>query len=1121
MAKKQNGEREISDLLKKLYASFGKEAKESKSKPEEDAEDKALQDALRSTLASAEAEPPKKEKKEKKEKKQKRAKKEVPAKQTKPAPIPEPEPSQEPFSTFAEEPAEEALPEIKEELPMILEEAVPNKSEETLPEIFEKAPKKARKPRKKAEKANKKEPALAPSVEKNEITEAQELPPSVLEKSQEEEPAEQITKAPAFEESTAEELTTEKSLIEEPITEAPAAEEAIVSIPEEAPVPKAKESAPAKPIVIKLPDPAKKTVTQNTTLPKSAAVAPRKDPDSIVIRPAEVKTQTETIVIRPRMADVTTPLPRVKTEAIAAEPIRIGQKAADSPTKQTEVTKVATEKKTPEAEKKTPSLPQNTTKQAPAKKPAPSAKSSSRGAVSLPKSTAPATPKAQVPKAESAKPAAPAKKAAPAARATGKKTVRRVPVHLIPEVDDNLDEVLDIEEPLFEEIPVDAPEEVAPPKKTSIFSRRRKEAAHTPNMPVLELVKKKSGLSEDDIFMILELGYENELGRLVGFENVRRLKYEYVEKRKLADGSQYENAPGWRGEEYSHRAQTDTVRAALAHDRKFLILRMLASVVLVAVALISDMPILFGDMLANYDLAYPYLFPLAGLAAFLLSASLAYRQILGGWRALFRFAPTADSVISVAVLLISAYDILTLFLAPAEFRINLPATLILLLAAVCDILRLSAQWRIFRIISSEEEKTILEPSIPRKKKLRQGDKIVKIVNEDTGIPEYRIKRVKTPVGFFRRCNNFSSLTGPFIVFFVMMLSLSVLCGFGLSIVTENSSLTFVAVMKIILLTMPISAIFLYSYPLCRANRLLSKAGSALVGEESVSEYSEEKSLVFADEEMFSACKCINIAVQREDNFRTDLALINLLFLKLGGTLGKIAKESPPPTKILPVSVVRITAGGTEAMIDNRYHILIGNRKFMQQNGIRTPKESTDALASRPQNTAQMFAAIDGILKLSYDIEYTVDPKFEEMMQSLAEADTAVSIISYDPNLNNEFVNGLLDPHGEPVSVIKPGRWEEDKVLEIADSGVVTLGTAADTVYPIYAAHATHGLYRFGVRMQLISSLLGAVAVTALTIFDMAAWIDPLTIIGYQAFWLLVSYFASLFSLNKSTLKKQK
>ena len=160
-------------------------------------------------------------------------------------------------------------------------------------------------------------------------------------------------------------------------------------------------------------------------------------------------------------------------------------------------------------------------------------------------------------------------------------------------------------------------------------------------------------------------------------------------------------------------------------------------------------------------------------------------------------------------------------------------------------------------------------------------------------------------------------------------------------------------------------------------------------------------------------------------------------------------------------------------MDSHYHLLAGNAAFMSKNGVRVPKESTDRTLRRAGNVSLMYVAIDGVLKLSYEIEYTIAHRFEDMVNVLAGADTLTAIQTYDPNLNNAFLQSSRPEGAEYVRVIKPGRYEQDSVQEVADSGAVALGGTFDIARPMLAAST------IGFRLQLAAVILGGIAAGAL------------------------------------------
>lgn len=689
--------------------------------------------------------------------------------------------------------------------------------------------------------------------------------------------------------------------------------------------------------------------------------------------------------------------------------------------------------------------------------------------------------------------------------------------------DDGAEEIL--EEPVIEEIPLDAAEETPSQDRQPLSPARRKlmerrwceEETRSP----MELVCKKSGLTEDDIVMMLELGYENDLGRLVGFDMLRRIKSDRMKTVSRHESKHYRTAFGYRGEEYVDDAQRDKVRAAFIKDRKRLILRtVLTAFAVLALILISSPARLGAPVLALHG-QFPLLFPLVSILLLLGTALLSKRQINAGLRSMLKFEPTPYTVPSLLLPIALVYDIAALFAKSGMFSIDPLVASVLLLTAVCDAFRLSAELNAFRIISAEGEKTVLDSATPRRRKLRRGNKIVRIETEVLGENLYHVRSTNQCVGFFRRVNAMHSAARPFTVLLTAMLILSVAAALVTAVATDSLSSALTAFAAVLLTTAPLSALFSYFYPLCRANRLLYRQNAALLGEESVDEYSRKKTLIFDDRDLYSAKTQAEVSVEDGDILRSDLRLAGILFRKLGGALGQVGVPLSGGQADPPVSILRIRENGVEAMIDNSRHMLIGNAEFLRREGIRVPKESTDRILRRAACVALMYVAIDGVLRLGYEIEYQTNDKFEQLIAELADSGNSVAIRSYDPNLCETFLYKSRPNGTEPVQVIRPGRFEEDKPVELSDTGAVVLGGKEQLSCVLHAASAIKRLHRFSMRMQLIASILAGVAITALAYLGNASQITPASIAIYHLFWMLVHFIAARAELCAERLKLKK
>ena len=663
------------------------------------------------------------------------------------------------------------------------------------------------------------------------------------------------------------------------------------------------------------------------------------------------------------------------------------------------------------------------------------------------------------------------------------KRINRTPIATLPQ-DENLDEALDdtVESAVPELITMDAPDPAeaaqdAVAKKSTIFSRRREKKMQEAlgNGDAIDLIRKKTGMSEDDIAMIFELGYDNELGRVVGYETLKKLKAEYRQKTREAEHHRFRTAFGYRGEDGTDAGSRQSALAAYAHDRKNLILRVVLTALCTLLLAFSDLPGFAGGALDPYRAEFPWLFPAVSLCLLFAAAALSWRQIDAGLRSLFRFTPTPYSAVALLTPIALLYGGVVLLCSGVAVMqpIGFGTAAALLLTAVCDTLRLVGEMRCFRIAAADGTKTVLESTEPRKKKLRHGERVVRIINDEIDENLYRVRESSRVAGFFHRCNDFSSAALPFTVLLGVMLGISILCGVAGAVRADSPAGGLSAFAITLMYTVPTPGILLYFYPLFRANRMLERQNATLIGEGSVSEYSQTKTVIFNDSDLYPAQKCTQISVRDGEDFRHDMKLAGILFRKMSGTMDAAGMNAKPGDD-LPVVFLRMTDVGAEALVDNRYHMLAGNAAFLGKSGVRIPRESTDRSAKRAGNVSLMYVAIDGVLKLSYEIEYSTSPEFETMAELLAECDTVTAIQTYDPNLCEAFLRTSRGENAPYVRVVKPGRYEQDGVQPAVDSGAVALGKKTDIARPLYAATAIVRMRRVGYRALCVLSVAGAV-----------------------------------------------
>ena len=694
--------------------------------------------------------------------------------------------------------------------------------------------------------------------------------------------------------------------------------------------------------------------------------------------------------------------------------------------------------------------------------------------------------------------------------------------------DENLDEALDVALDEFidtdfsmpEEIPVDAPEEIqSQPKPTNLLQRMkmRREALAEKKMSAMEIIRRRSGFSDDDIEMIFELGYESELGRLVGYDNLKKLKYDHLHRMSRESHKRYRTAFGYCGQDSVTPQNKASIIAKYMYDRKTLIVRTLLTVLALLLVTLLDYPALIGGAYEALDASMPLLFPVLSLIVMVAATILSYRQFNAGFRSYFKLKPTPYSTLSVIVPLAFLYDIVAMVAQIPMVHINCIATGALLLVCVCDIFRLTSEMRVFRLLATDIPKTVLDPTEPRKKKLRQGKKLIKIINDDLDENFYHVHEAQLTMGFFRRFNELNPSNASFRILLTLPIVLGFLASFVV-VLTNGLGDALNTFITISVLGMPGAACLGFFFPLSHANNLLTREHCALIGEEAVEEYNESKTVIFNDYRLCRAVSSSELAIRdKSDDLRRDLKLAGILFRKIGGSLEEIGNATATKSTDPSVAFVRIDDAGVEAVIDNQYHVIAGDANFLKKSGIRIPRETADRALRRAANVGLLYFAVDGVLKLTYDIEYALDPRFEIIAERLADPDTSVAIQSYNPNLSEEFLGQIRHSEAVPVRVIKPGKYESNAVLEISDTGAIALGGESHIVNPLYAAKKINMTKRISFYMQAAAASIAFVATLVMMLLSQQALLTPALFGLYYLGWSVASIILSFALVNKRTL----
>ncbi len=611
-------------------------------------------------------------------------------------------------------------------------------------------------------------------------------------------------------------------------------------------------------------------------------------------------------------------------------------------------------------------------------------------------------------------------------------------------------------------------------------------------------------MSDEDVELLLDLGYENHLTEKLGNERVDTVKNRRDAQEPLKRGQVY----GYTGEEYNGHAQDKEIRAMYRKQCRTTAARTTFTVLLTLLIALVDLFPLFRTALLLPESVTKWIpttgaYGLIGLGLLCLTALLSLKTLLRGTVTLFRGEPSPAAIPIVLLLATLLYDIPHILLPTSAIWLHLPVALSLLFLALGAAIKVRTERAVFAVAGAHSRKITLEEAEAKKKKVVRDGHIVKIIHDDADKTLWRVRHADRIDHYFARMGRATrrgNVVGPLLaVALVLALSIALMTFF----VKNDLSVAATAMLLSLELMLPISALIAYVYPMQLATRQLARRGCAIVGDSAVEEYAKKSILLFDDTEMFRSKSSTEITIKGSGDAKKYIRYAKRLFSVLGGTLrGVTTSDLSEETYEDRVEILRVMDEGVEARIDGKVRVLAGTSAFMIQNGIRVPGEGAEVSVRRHVESCILYLAFDGKLRLGYEVDYRISGRFEQMVADLAQSGVATAIETVDPDIHDEFLARSRRPGLSPIRIIKPYRFQKTGETDHADSGVIATRSARDIAHGIIACHRVASNDRCMTRMFRIALVLGAILGGALALLGGMSANIALIAAAFQLLWCL-------------------
>lgn len=551
-------------------------------------------------------------------------------------------------------------------------------------------------------------------------------------------------------------------------------------------------------------------------------------------------------------------------------------------------------------------------------------------------------------------------------------------------------------------------------------------------------------LSDDDVELLLDLGYEVNLIQKVGTQRVESVRYRRQDDEKAR--RRLRHVYGCAGEEYSSHTQDKQIKGIYHRQTGNAVVRLVLEMVMALMLLLTDLLPTMADRLPPAIAGVPAssAFGLFGIVLLLLAAFVSLPLLRRGAKALVHFSPIPASMPAMLLILTLIYDAVLLFYGDCGILLNFPTAVSFVILAAAELMTVHRERMTFDVVSAHSRKIVMHAIPPRKKKVVRDGQIVKIINDDAGKRSWRVHPTDQVAGYFRRNREGTPRYRLLSTLLLITILIAFVVGLVTLIVTDSPRMALTTFLLTAQIALPVSATISYAYPMLFAARTLAKDGCAIVGHGAVDEYAGEKTLVFDDTEMFRSKSSTEITIKGSGDTKKYIRYAKRLFRTLGGTLRGISTSDLSEEAYEErVEILKIFENGVEARIDNKVDILLGCSAFMVERGIRVPGESAELLVRRSVESSILYLAFDGKLRLGYEVDHRISGRFEQMAEELARMGTDVAIETCDPGINADLLTRSRKSAACAIEVTKPIQFERHVESLMCDSGVIATRSARD------------------------------------------------------------------------------
>ncbi len=501
----------------------------------------------------------------------------------------------------------------------------------------------------------------------------------------------------------------------------------------------------------------------------------------------------------------------------------------------------------------------------------------------------------------------------------------------------------------------------------------------------------------------------------------------------LAEKTKKSKENVYTGDEYTSVDQNKRFLSAFGRDNNSVLIRMVATVFIALLLFYVDLvPVLNVKLLPSFLMPpeYNVVYTLFQMQLLLFIVLINNKTVGRGFSSLFTGKLTPETVTLVAFVAVILHDVITILTCTKQNTVclyNSVCALGFIMALAYEFLNLKTRLSAFRIASGKAVK-YTSSRIPDGS---SEEKVFSDYADEDSADMYCVTKTKFINGVMAKLHSPSKVENY--TKYIVLASLAVSVVFALISIKNGGAACFHTFTLSLLLCMPLSVFAAASQPLARAQSILEKNGTALLGYDSVEELASAGVMSFNDSDVFPSAgiKVNNIYIYENNRIDHIIYYASGAFARLGGPLKDVfeSADADGAGACADIKFVSVEKNGFTMLADGKL-VTVGKSTFLREKGFLTESIESDAVYESKGGRI-MYMAYDGHLAAKFYIKYTMDTEFAALLKKADSAGIYIGLRTLDPNIDDSLLATSLNLKKYPVKVVKLKFGEQ--VSEITES----------------------------------------------------------------------------------------